>query len=108
MRAGCHIYLAPDNRMNSLFFGFFIKVYHPEHHAVIGDGNRSLSPFLNRPHQILDAAGAVQQTIFGMQVQMCKAHKNDLLWFGVLLFFRLDFGGKLHNFTQPMVDPRTA
>ena len=52
----------------------FIEVNTTVHHAVVGDGNGGLSQLLHPVHDPVDAAGAVQKAVFGMDMQMYKAH----------------------------------
>ena len=52
----------------------FIEIHTAVHNPMIGDGHRRLSQFLDPLHQVLDAAGAIQQGILRMQMQMYKGH----------------------------------
>ncbi len=49
-----------------------IKIDDPVHHPVVGDG-RAVHPQLRHAlHILLDLVGSVQQTVFGMDVKVCK------------------------------------
>ena len=66
--------LTADNRMDARRLCRLVEVDHPVHDAVIRDGNRRLANLLDTLHQPLDPTGAVEQTVFGMQMQMDKSH----------------------------------
>ena len=65
-----HIDFAADDGLDPGFFGGAVKIDHAEHGAVIGDGAGRLAQLLQPFHQTLDPAGAVQETVFGMNVQV--------------------------------------
>ena len=67
-----HIHLAADHRMNAAPERLLIKVHHAVHHAVVGDGARVHAQRLHAVKQVADAVRAVQQTVFGVHVKMCK------------------------------------
>ncbi len=64
--AGGNIDLAPDDGMDALLDAFFVKFHHAVHDAVVGDGKALHTQFLGAGDKGLDAAGAVQQGIFGV------------------------------------------
>ena len=66
--------LAADDRVHPRVLHGRIKVNNPVHHAVIGDGAAVHAQGLEPLHQFGDAAGAVQQAVFRMQMQVCKTH----------------------------------
>ena len=66
------VYLAADNRMNSLFFAFPPEINDAEHDAVIRNGQRIHSQFLRPRHNVPDPGSAVQKTVFRMYMKMCK------------------------------------
>ena len=66
------VHLAADHRMDALGLGRAVEVQHAVHHAVIGDGAGLHAQLLQPLHQRLDAARAVQQRIFRVQMQVCK------------------------------------
>ena len=63
---GGHVDLAADNRLDPRRLAGPVEVDHPVHAAVVGDGHRLLAHLLYPLHQLLDAAGAVQQGKFRM------------------------------------------
>ena len=66
------VHLAADHRMDALGLGRTVEVQHAVHHAVVGDGAGLHAQLLQPLHQRLDAARAVQQRIFRVQMQVCK------------------------------------
>ncbi len=72
--AGGDVHLAADDRMDALAQALLVKIHHAVHHAVIRDGQRLHAQFLCSGDQRLYAARAVQQRVFGVQVQVRKAH----------------------------------
>ncbi len=70
----CQIDLTAKNGMNSLLQRFLIKIDHAVHHAVIGDGQRIHPQLLYPLEHLRDLAGAIQKTVAGMGMQVCKAH----------------------------------
>ena len=66
--AGRHITLTADDRLDSPFLRSLIKINHAVHDAVIGNCHGSLPQFLGTIQYRTDAAGAVQQTVLGMQM----------------------------------------
>ena len=69
-----NVYLAADDRADALGKTRAVKRDRAVHHAVVRDGERRLSQLLGAARELLDAAGAVQQGVFRMHVQMDKAH----------------------------------
>ena len=65
---GRHIYLASDDRMDSLGLGGLIKIHRAVHGAVVGNGHRGRPLAYRRINELIDPAGAVQQAVFGMQM----------------------------------------
>ena len=64
--------LTADDRAYPLFLTFLIKIDHTVHDAVIGDGKGILSKLLCPFNKAGDPTGAVQQTVFSMNMQVCK------------------------------------
>ncbi len=79
-RARRHIRLTAENRLDPRFFGGFIKLHQPVHDPVIRYGNRRLPQLLDTCDQPVQTAGAVQQAVFTMNVQVCKRHGDALLY----------------------------
>ena len=66
--------LTANDGVDVLGHAGFIEIHTAVHDPVVGNGHRRLSQLLHPFHQALDAAGAVQQGIFRMQMQMYKGH----------------------------------
>ena len=71
---GGHIDLAADDGLDPRLPAGPVKVDCPVHDAVIGDGYRVLPQLLHPLDQQGNAAGPVQQGIFGMDMQVDKGH----------------------------------
>ena len=69
-----HIYLAADDRMDALGLAGPIEVDGAVHNAVVRDGHSRLPQLLYQLRQVPDAAGAVQQAVLRVDVQMGKGH----------------------------------
>ena len=80
--------LTADNRLDTLFLAFFIKINHTEHDAVVCDSHAVHAQLLHPAHQFLDPGCTVQQTVFGMYMQMCKRHRSFLLNLNIVPQFR--------------------
>ena len=74
---GRHIDLTADNGVNPPLLGGFIEVNDPIHGPVVGDGHRLLAQLFHPIHELLNAAGAVQQAVFRMQMKMGKGHEQN-------------------------------
>ena len=72
----CHIYFTAQNRLDSLFFCFLIKINHPVHDPMIGDCRTVHPQFLHPAHIFFDLIGSVEKTVFCMHMQMYKIHKR--------------------------------
>ena len=72
--AGSHIDLAADDGLDSLRLARLVEVHHAVHDAVVGDGHGALAQLLHPLDQQGNAAGPVQQGIFGMDMQVDKGH----------------------------------
>ena len=70
--AGGNIHFAADDGLDARLFSGFIKLHTTVHHAVVGAGNGGLSALLHPLHQLVDAAGTVQQAVFRMDMQVGK------------------------------------
>ena len=69
-----HIHLAADDRVDALGLAGPVKVDGAVHNAVVRDGHRRLAQLLHQLRQVPDAAGAVQQAVLRVDVQMGKGH----------------------------------
>ena len=68
------INLAADDGMDALCLCLFVEPDSTIHNTVIGDGDRIHPQFLCAAYELLDPTRAVQQTVFGMHMQMGKGH----------------------------------
>ena len=66
------VHLAADDGMDARVLAGAVKVHHAVHHAVVGDGAGVHAQLLQARHEGLDGAGAVQEAVFRVQVQVCK------------------------------------
>ena len=71
---GGHIHLAADDGLDPLRLARLVEVHHAVHDAVVGDGHGALAQLLHPLDQQGNAAGPVQQGIFGMDMQVDKGH----------------------------------
>ena len=86
--AGGHIDLAPDDGLDAGLFGRLVKLHAAVHHPVVGAGDGGLAALLDPLHQPVDPAGAVQQAVLGVDVQMDKALRRGGLAHGDSPSFR--------------------
>ena len=78
--AGGNVDLAADDGADAGFFTFLVEIDGSVHHAVVGDGNGGLPQRFGTGNQPLDAAGAVKEAVFGMDMQVDKVgHGSGLL-----------------------------
>ena len=75
-RARCRIDLTADDRSDSGLPRSPIKIHDAEHGAVIRNGERIHTQLSGPFHQSFDARGSVEQAVFRMNMQMCKAHDS--------------------------------
>ncbi len=66
------INLAADNGLDALFARRLVKINDAVHRAMVGDGERGEFQFLRLVHQPVQTAGAIEQRILGVQMQMDK------------------------------------
>jgi len=69
---GCDVHLATDQRLDTRFFTFKIKLDCAEHITMIGNCHRRHILRFGFGDQVFQADGAVQQRVLGMKVQMDK------------------------------------
>ena len=72
--AAGHIHLAADDGMDALRLTGAVEIDGAVHGAVVRDGAGSLPHLFDQFGQVTDAAGAVQQAIFRMDVKVSKRH----------------------------------
>ncbi len=70
--AGGNVDFAPDDGLDARLFGRLIKLHAAVHHAVVGTGNGGLAALLHPIHQLIDAACAIQQAVFRMDMEVGK------------------------------------
>ena len=72
---GRYIDLTADDGLDARSLAGPIEVNDTVHDAVVGDGYRLLAKVFDPLHQLLDAAGPVQQGKFRMKMQVDKGHR---------------------------------
>ena len=70
--AGRHIDFAADNGLDARLFCRLVELQAAVHDAVVGAGNGGLSALLYPVHQLVDAAGSVQEAVLRMDMQVDK------------------------------------
>ena len=70
--AGRDIHFAADDGLDALFTGRLVKINRAIEHAVVGDGQRGKFQFMGLFHQPVQTAGAIEQRILGVQMEMNK------------------------------------
>ena len=79
--AGRDINFAADNGFDTLFACRLVKVNDAVHGAVVGDGQRGEFQFMGFVHQPVQTAGAIEQRILGVKMEMNKVrvrHEHNL------------------------------
>ena len=66
------VHLAADDGMDAGILAGAVKVHHAVHHAVVGNGAGVHAQLPEAGDEGLDGAGAVQEAVFRVQVQVCK------------------------------------
>ena len=66
--------LAADDRLDPGSLRSLVEINDAVHHAVIRQGDGLLPKLLDTGHHVLDAARAVKQAVFRVDVQMDKSH----------------------------------
>ena len=75
---GGHIDLTADDGLDALGLGRLVEVHRAVHDPVVGEGHGGLAQVLHPLHQVGDAAGPVQQAVFGVDVQMDESHLHHI------------------------------
>ena len=75
---GSYVDLAADDGLYSRLQGGLVEGHRPVHDPVVRDGHGLLPQLLHPPDQRGDAAGAVQEAEFTVNVQMYKGHGVSL------------------------------
>ena len=68
--AGRHVDLAPEDRLHAALARVIVKDHRREHVPVLGHGHRRHLERGRLIEHLVDAAGAVEQRILGVQVQV--------------------------------------
>ena len=74
--------LAADDGFDAFFARRLVKINDAVHRAVVGDGERGEFQFMGLVHQPVQPAGAIEQRILGVQMEMNKVrvrHGTKLL-----------------------------
>ena len=71
-----HVGLQPDDRLDPRGLGGVEELDHPEHGAVIGEGDGGHAHLGGALGQLLEVAEAIKQRVFGMDMQVDKRHKE--------------------------------
>ena len=74
-----HVDLAAEDRTDARVKRRLVKVDDAVHGAVIRDGERIHAQLFCPGYDLFDLAGAVQQGILCVNVQMCKCHRFSSL-----------------------------
>ena len=64
--AGGDVHLAPDDGLHARSSRRLVELHRAEHVPVVGEGHGGLAEFGGALHQIVDARGAVQETVLGV------------------------------------------
>ena len=63
-----NINFTADYGLYPLLFGFFIKIHSAVHYTVVSYGHSSLTQLLGSCHKTFNAAGAIEQAVFTMNM----------------------------------------
>ena len=74
---GADIAFAADHGVNPGLFRSRVEIHRAVHHAVIGHGAVAHALRAQRVHQRIDAARAVEQAVFRMQMKMSKINHME-------------------------------
>ncbi len=90
--AGGHVGLHPDDGFDAGFLGGVVELDHAEHGAMVGDGQGGHVHLFGTLDQLLDIAKAVEQGVFGVNVEVGEGHgQTDKMWEGLLLIIARPF-----------------
>ena len=79
--AGGNIHLTANDRLDACGFGCIIKGNTAVHNTVVGNGNGGLAQLFDIVKQAVNTAGAIQQAVLSMQVQVGELSLR-LVWRG--------------------------
>ncbi len=72
--AGCQVGFQPDDGVDTCLDGGVVELDHPEHGAVVGDGEAGHAHVAGALNQLVDIAEPIKQRVFGVDVKMYKRH----------------------------------
>ena len=64
--APCDVALAAYDGLDAALFGFLVEAHRAEHDSVVRDGDGAHAELLYARHELVYAAGAVQEAVFSM------------------------------------------
>ena len=70
--AGRHVHFAADDGLDALGAGRLVKLNHPVHRPVVGDGEGREFQRVRPVHQLVQTARPVEERVLGVQMQMDK------------------------------------
>ena len=90
VHVGAHVHFAADHGMDALCLAGLVKIDRAVQHAVVRDGAGVHAQRLQALGQLADAAGAVQQAVFAVQVQVrkCHGHTSPVLIIPIIPYVR--------------------
>ncbi len=77
-RAGRQVGFQPDDGLDAGLLGGVVELDHAEHGAVVGDGQGRHVHLLGALDQLLDVREAIQQGVFGVDVQVGEGHGSQV------------------------------
>ena len=84
--AGRHVGLQPDDGLDPGILCGVVELDHAEHRAVVGDGQGGHVHLFGALDQLLDVAEAVEQRVFGVNVEVGEGHGQTNKMFEMLHF----------------------
>ena len=85
-RAGRQVGFQADDGLDAGLLGSMIELDHAEHGAMVGDGQGGHVHLLGALDQLLDVREAVQQGVFGVDVQVGEGHEGMVFGIGYSVF----------------------
>ena len=74
--AGSHVRFHADQRLDAFLLALVVEFDDAEHAAVVGDRQRIHAERLGPFHEVRNAAGAVEERVMRVNVQVGKRHKR--------------------------------
>ena len=72
----CDVALAAYDGLDAGLFGFFVEAHGAEHYAVVCDSYGIHAKLFGARHEFVYAAGAIEQGVFRMIMQMYERHDD--------------------------------